>query len=168
FYWRGPERIVDVIGPRKLSVNDVAFSRDADDRWRKVDKIAADPRRTGIPVVDDDDLAPIRCMPIAAQQPPAIVGDSEYARAVRPHENGNGLATAPLDMRVAGLPAETVDFVVADDGPAALTDDHAAGLLNQYRIALAHLAAGAAYVIKTSRTVLRRRWYESALRLRRR
>ena len=81
-----------------------------------------------------------------------------------PHEDGNGLATAPLNMRVAGLPAETVDFVVTDDGPAALTDGHAAGLL----IALAHLAAGAAYVIKTSRAVLRPRWYESALRLRRR
>jgi hypothetical protein len=80
-------------------------------------KMAADPRRTAIPVVDDDDLAPMRCTPIAAQQPPAV---------------------------------------------------HAAGLLNHNRIALAHLAVGAAYVIKTSRVVLRRRWYESALRLRRR
>jgi hypothetical protein len=131
-------------------------------------KMAADPRRTAIPIVDDDDLAPIRCTPIAAQQPPAVVGDSEYARAVRPYEDGNGLATAPLEMRVAGLPAETVDFVVTDDGPAALTNDHAAGLLNHDRVALAHLAVGAAYVIKTSRAVLRRRWYESALRLRRR
>ena len=53
-------------------------------------KMAADPRRTAIPVVDDDDLAPIRCTPIAAQQPPAVVGDSEYARAVRPYdENRN-------------------------------------------------------------------------------
>ena len=69
---------------------------------------------------------------------------------------------------VAGVPAETVDFVVTDDGPAALTNDHAAGLLNHDRITLAHLAVGAAYVIKTSRAVLRRRWYESALRPRRR
>jgi len=70
-------------------------------------KMAADPRRTAIPIVDDDDLAPIRCTPIAAQQPPAVVGDSEYTRADRPYEDGNGLATAPLDMRVAGLLAET-------------------------------------------------------------
>jgi hypothetical protein len=70
-------------------------------------------------------------------------------------------------MHVAGLPAKAINFIVADDGASALADNYAARFLDQDAIALAHFPAGAAYVVKASRTVLRRRRHEGALRLRR-
>src|SRR5262249_12725106 len=68
-------------------------------------------------------------------------------------------------MRIARLPAETIDFVVTNNGTAALADDHAARLLNHDTVALTHLATGSAHVIKTPRVILRRRWHEGGLHL---
>jgi hypothetical protein len=48
-----------------------------------------------------------------------------------------------------------------------LLDNHAARLLDQETVALTHLAAGPAHIIKTGRIILRRRWHEGALQLRR-
>ena len=65
------------------------------------------------------------------------------------------------------LPSEPIILIVAYDRLATLLDDHAARLLNQETVALAHLAAGPAHIIKTGRIILRRRWHEGALQLRR-
>ena len=77
-------------------------------------------------------------------------------------------APEPFDpMHVAGLPAKAINFIVADDGAPILADNYAARLLDHDAITFAHLLSGAAYVVKASRTVLRRRRHEGALRLRR-
>jgi hypothetical protein len=61
----------------------------------------------------------------------------------------------------------TIGLIVAYDRLPTLLDDHAARLLNQETVALAHLAAGPADIIKTGRIILSRRWHEGALQLRR-
>jgi hypothetical protein len=50
-------------------------------------------------------------------------------------------------VHVLCLPSEPISLIVAHDRLPALLDDHAAGLLNQETIALAHLAAGPAHII---------------------
>src|SRR6516164_4296491 len=70
-------------------------------------------------------------------------------------------------MHVLCLPSEPISLIVAYDRLPTLLDDHAARLLNQETVALAHLAAGPAHIIKTGRIILRRRWHEGALQLRR-
>jgi hypothetical protein len=71
-----------------------------------------------------------------------------------------------LDVHVSCLPSESISVIVAYDRLPTLLDDHAAGLLNQETVALAHLAAGPAHIIKTGRVILRRWWHEGALHLR--
>jgi hypothetical protein len=65
------------------------------------------------------------------------------------------------------LPSEPISLIVAYDRLPTLLDDHAARLLNQETVALAHLAASPADIIKTGRIILSRRWHEGALQLRR-
>src|SRR6516225_9737041 len=70
-------------------------------------------------------------------------------------------------MHVLCLPSEPISLIVAYDRLPTLLDDHAARLLNQETVALAHFAAGATHIIKTGRIILSRRWHEGALLLRR-
>ena len=70
-------------------------------------------------------------------------------------------------MHVLCLPSEPISLIVAYDRLPTLLDDHAARLLNQETVALPHLAAGAAHIIKTGRVILSRRWHEGTLHLRR-
>jgi hypothetical protein len=66
-----------------------------------------------------------------------------------------------------GLPSEPIILIVADDRLPTLLDDNVPWLFNQETAALAHLATGAAHIIKTPRIILSRRWDEGALLLRR-
>jgi len=70
-------------------------------------------------------------------------------------------------VRVLCLPSEPISLIVAYDRLPTLLDDYAAWLLNQETVALAHLAAGPAHIIKAPCIILRRRWHEGALQLRR-
>ena len=68
-------------------------------------------------------------------------------------------------MRVARLPAEAVGFIVANYRVSAFADDNAAGFLDQYAVAFAHLAAGAAHIIEAPGIILRGRRHKGTLRL---
>ena len=72
FHRRSPQRVVNVIGARISGVNDIALARNADHRRRQINEIAADPGRTAITVVDDDNFASIWRAPVAAQQASAV------------------------------------------------------------------------------------------------
>jgi hypothetical protein len=65
------------------------------------------------------------------------------------------------------LPSKPISLIVPHNRLPTLLDDHAARLLNQESVALAHLAAGPTHIIKTGRVILSRRWHEGALQLRR-
>jgi hypothetical protein len=148
-----------------LGINDVTLARNANYWRRQNHKIAAHRRRPTVAVVNDDDLASVRPTPVAAEQAAGLIGHCIDARAVRALEHGNCIGAMPLDMGVARLPAEAIGLVVANDGASVFADDNAAGLLDQDAVALAHLAAGAAYVIETSGGVLRWRRHKRALGL---
>jgi hypothetical protein len=64
------------------------------------------------------------------------------------------------------LPSEPISLIVAYDRLPTLLDDHAAWLLNQETVALAHLAASPAHIIKAPCIILRRWWHEGTLQLR--
>src|SRR6516162_6189378 len=164
---RGPQRVIDVVGPRIFVFNDVALARDTDDRRRQIDEIAKWVRWSAVAIVDDNDLASVRHAAVTVQKTPVLVVHGIDARAIRPIEYRYRIRATSLDVHVLCLPSESIGLIVAYDRLPTLLDDHAARLLNQATVALAHLAAGPAHIIKTGRIILRRWRHEGALHLRR-
>jgi hypothetical protein len=72
-----------------------------------------------------------------------------------------------LGVHILCLPSEPISLIVADNRLPTFSDDDTPWLFNQETVALAHLAAGAAHIIKTPGIILSRRWDEGALLLRR-
>src|SRR5262249_22746443 len=140
-YWRGPQRIVDVIRRRIFGINNIALVWDADDWRRQIDEKADRHGRSAIVVVDDDDFSSIRRASIAAQQAAALIAHGIDARAVRPLEKRHCLGTALLNMHVARLPPKPISVVVADNGASALLDNDSSRFLDHDAAALADLAA---------------------------
>jgi hypothetical protein len=101
------------------------------------------------------------------QKTPVLVVHRVDARAIRPIEYRYRIGATSLDVHVLCLPSEPISLIVAYDRLPALLDNHAARLLDQETVALTHLAAGPAHIIKTRCIILRRRWHEGALQLRR-
>src|SRR5262249_43798824 len=162
----GPQRVIDVVGLRIFVLNDVALPRDTDHRRRQIDEIAKWVRWSAIAIVDDNDLAPVRHAAVTVQKTPVLVVHRVDPRAIRPIEYRYRIRATSLDVHVLCLPPEPIRLIVAYDRRPTLLDDHAARLLNQESVALAHLATGPAHIIKTPRIILSRRWHEGALHLR--
>src|SRR6516164_347908 len=99
-HWRGPERVIDVVGPCIFVFNDVALARDTDDRRRQIDEIAKWVRWSAVAIVDDNDLTPVRHTAVTVQKTPVFIVHRVDARTIWPIEYRYRIGATSLYARL--------------------------------------------------------------------
>src|SRR6266403_4331839 len=115
--------LVNEVGRGVLGFDDVAVVGNADHRRRQVDVKAADRARIAIAVVDDDDFAAAVVAANPPQQLAVATGHRDDLAAIGANHDGAGFAADLLGPDVARAEAESILFVVANEGLAAGIDD---------------------------------------------